>query len=549
MKRLIPSLLATTLLAGAANADTALLIANSRYDEAQNLRDADEMTRLGGALGDAGFDTIVVRNGTTGALVEAISELIAAEEEDRVLIAVSGHFLRGPSDSWLMGREVDAPDLASVSTQGIALSVLMDIAARAPGRAVILLGFESRRIDSGAMLERGIGALDVPQGVTVIAGPPADLRDFAEDVLLEPAGDIAQAVADDGDLRGFGFLSDAVSFLDPDDLDDAPEQEPAPVGPPPISQEEQALWDAATELDTRAAYGAYMTRFPDGAYAREAEDRIAALEAEPVNVAEEAEAALGLNAADRQAIQRDLTILGFDTRGVDGIFGPGTRTAITNWQRRNSLEATGFLTARQVVILSRQADRRAEEIEAEEEERRAEEERADRAWWQATGQGASEEGLRSYLDRYPDGLYSDQAEAALADLAEAEDLAAWREAQRIDRVPAYRRYLEDWPDGLYADDARDIIRARTSGLTAQEEAEAQAREAALNLAPVARSLIEQRLAAIGADPGRVDGVFDEDFRQALRRYQRARGLPVTGYVDQSLVVRLMAEALGGRLID
>lgn len=59
------------------------------------------------------------------------------------------------------------------------------------------------------------------------------------------------------------------------------------------------------------------------------------------------EADLGLSLQQRRAVQAGLTQRGFDTRGVDGVFGQGTRNAIASWQRANDLEATGYLTAAQ----------------------------------------------------------------------------------------------------------------------------------------------------------------------------------------------------------
>jgi peptidoglycan hydrolase-like protein with peptidoglycan-binding domain len=42
------------------------------------------------------------------------------------------------------------------------------------------------------------------------------------------------------------------------------------------------------------------------------------------------------------------------------------------------------------------------------------------------------------------------------------------------------------------------------------------------------------------DPGRVDGRFDENSRKAIRRFQRSRNLPATGYVGQATMVALLA---------
>lgn len=70
---------------------------------------------------------------------------------------------------------------------------------------------------------------------------------------------------------------------------------------------------------------------------------------------------------------------------------------------------------------------------------------------------------------------------------------------------------------------------------------ARAEEAALGLNPVARRLAEARLADLGLNPGAVDGTFDKDTRRAIRRYQDARRLPVSGYLDRVTAVRLMAD--------
>ena len=50
-------------------------------------------------------------------------------------------------------------------------------------------------------------------------------------------------------------------------------------------------------------------------------------------------------------------------------FGRGTRTAITDWQKAQGFDATGFLTAEQITRLDAQAERRAAELEAEAETR------------------------------------------------------------------------------------------------------------------------------------------------------------------------------------
>src|SRR6056297_402018 len=551
MRALIPLFL-SLIGAPAAFADTALIIANQRYDDAQNLRYADEMADLATPLRDAGFDVIVVENGSVADMRNGLSALLAAEEEDRVLIAVAGHVVRCRDGGWVLGRDASAPDLGTVGGQGVALSVLMEIASRASGRAIVLLGQEPRAMDLGAGLARGLGAIHAPQGVSVLSGAPDDLADFARRSILSPGADLAEAVGNSRSVRSHGFLSSAVPFV-PAPLTGVT---PMPVGPSP---EEQSLWNAVAELNTTGAYRAYLEQYPQGAYRAEAQARIAALdvpEPDPLELAEAAEAALGLSRADRQQIQRDLTILDFDTRGIDGIFGRGTRAAISAWQDAARYEVTGFLTGAQIRDLRQAAALRSAELEEEDRRRREAEERADRAFWQATGQGASESGMRTYLERFPDGLFSDLAQARLDDIeaarraeAEGQERADWDAVRAADTANAYRQYLAGYPDGLFVDIARARITELESGLPPDVIAQAEAREAALNLNEVTRRLVEQRLAATGLDPGPVDGVFTTRTREAIRRYQAARGVQATGYLDQATVVRLLAEAIGGRIIQ
>ena len=67
----------------------------------------------------------------------------------------------------------------------------------------------------------------------------------------------------------------------------------------------------------------------------------------------------------------------------------------------------------------------------------------------------------------------------------------------------------------------------------------EAEERRVTGAAVTRRLVENRLAALGLEPGNVEGEFDEDTRRALRRFQDARGLEPTGYVNQATLVRVL----------
>ena len=57
--------------------------------------------------------------------------------------------------------------------------------------------------------------------------------------------------------------------------------------------------------------------------------------------------------------------------------------------------------------------------------------------------------------------------------------------------------------------------------------------------PILRLLAERRLAELGFGPGKVDGRFTEQTREAIKKYQEARGIDVTGYITQPTAVRML----------
>ena len=58
-----------------------------------------------------------------------------------------------------------------------------------------------------------------------------------------------------------------------------------------------------------------------------------------------------LSPDDRRLVQRALNQLGYNAGAEDGMFGKGTRAAISSWQRANGKEVTGYLTTDQAQAL------------------------------------------------------------------------------------------------------------------------------------------------------------------------------------------------------
>ncbi|MCV2863962.1 peptidoglycan-binding protein [Albidovulum sediminicola] len=521
--------------------DVALVIGNENYRRAPDISSAEDVADAGAALEAAGFTLHEGRDLDAAGLRRVLAEFHAdAGDADRLVILAAGHFAHAGAQGWLLGTEADKPALGSADAMGLPVATLLAIAAERPGAAIVLLGTEPQPMALGRRLEGGLGAEPAPQGVTVITGDAGTLAEYVTDVLTQPGQSQAALAAQAEGLSVTGFLGDGAPFLP---LPDMARTE--------TGTGEQAAWDVVRKLDTIPAYEGFLRQYPSGLHAAEARAAIDAIKAQPLLQAQKTEEALGLSRDQRREIQRNLSLLDVDPRGIDGLFGPGSRRAIAAWQKANRIEATGYLDADQLTRLQAQADRRAAELEAEARARQAELERQDRLYWDQTGAAGDEAGLRAYLKRYPDGLFAELAQERLAIFeeerrraAEGADRQAWDQAAAADTAEAYRDYLRAFPNGVFAEDAKAALEATESANASEaERAQAEAAENALGLNAFFRQAIEKRLASLGLKPGRVDGTFDEDTRRAIRRYQEARGMEVTGYLTQAAVVRLLAEGL------
>lgn len=542
---LIPRLVVLVMALGlgwpALAQDRALLVANQSYARGAAVAGAGALADAADPLAAAGFRVTTGRDLQAAALRQAFSDLLAEPAaEGRLILALTGRFAQSPQETWFLASDADQPDLAQVGALGLPVSTVLEIAASQPGGAVVLLGSDSAQMALGSGLEPGIGQPEVPQGVTLVRGDAERIAAFVAEAL--PLRGQSLAVLLDGapDLTADGLIAPLVPFR--------PVAEGAAADPLPGADAEGIFWESTSLQGTQTAYQAYLARFPKGRHAEEARAEINRILAQPAQAARIAEAELNLSQDDRRAIQRALSLLGFDPKGIDGVFGNGSRAAISAWQGRNGYDDTAYLTRDQIVKLTEQADARATDLSRAAAQRQAEQDRADRLFWQETGAKGDEAGLRGYLRRYPDGLYADTATARLAALetearaqASAADAAAWDLAKRDNTAAAYQDYLAAFPDGVFAEEAR----ARQAALQEQADqgddlARWQADEAALDLNTAARRLVEQKLDQLGLRPGDVDGTFDGRTRRAVRRFQESRGLVASGFLDQTTTVALLA---------
>ncbi|WP_323041592.1 peptidoglycan-binding domain-containing protein [Gemmobacter sp.] len=132
-------------------------------------------------------------------------------------------------------------------------------------------------------------------------------------------------------------------------------------------QVDRSAFADAQRVNTRSAYQSYLTRFPNGLHRTDAQRALEQMGVinrpdtgpvipditDPVRV----EGALGLTRLQRLEIQQQLTAIGYDTRGADGLWGANTRNAIARWQAANRLPQTGYVTAAQVKLIAEQSVR------------------------------------------------------------------------------------------------------------------------------------------------------------------------------------------------
>lgn len=494
------------------------------------------------ALEEAGFEVVAPEAGGIAPLRDAALDLearIATGEVARLVILGTGEMVGDGQDSWLLPDGAGTVSRLRVGAAGLSVNALSAIAGAVEGPAVLLLSPDTGNA-AGAGLVPGLSGYSEVAGVTYATGPRNGIAALLDGPLLERGASFAEVAraAPEGVILA-GNLSGEAGLIGPGPglLPEAQRAE----------AREDGFWQAVETLDTEAAYDAYIAAHPEGRYLREARERRDWLRDTPEREARTAEAALGLTRADRREVQRWLAALGHYEQGIDGIFGRGTRGAIAAWQERAGVVPTGYLDRAGLARMRAAAAARQREIEAEDQRQRMQEERRDRAYWRDTGRGEDEAGLRAYLDRYPEGLFAetararlDEIEAGRRDEADRVARADWRAVREADTAEAYAAFLRDHPESRFAEEARARLDEIEQG-RAGEEALAQAREDERLYAgtEVVRVLIERRLAQIGAEPGPVDGRFTEDTREAIRRYQRHRGLPVTGYVSQATAAALM----------
>jgi peptidoglycan hydrolase-like protein with peptidoglycan-binding domain len=119
-------------------------------------------------------------------------------------------------------------------------------------------------------------------------------------------------------------------------------------------RQERRRFRQARQADTAEAYREYLAVYPQGVWRADALARLDEIEgAERATAeqsrAEQTEAALALNAKDRQSVEQRLRSLGFEPGPIDGEFDQRSRAAIEGYQSSRGIDPTGYLNRETVV--------------------------------------------------------------------------------------------------------------------------------------------------------------------------------------------------------
>jgi hypothetical protein len=311
---------------------------------------------------------------------------VALEGAEVGLFFYAGHGLQVAGENYLIPVDAALEHEADLEWQSVRVSRIQEQLEREERTNIIILDAcrdnpfakqlarRARNIGLGsglAPMERGIGTLIAfatqPDNVALdgegehspfttallrhIEEPGLEVRRLMTRVRADVyrATDHQQTPWDRSSLLGdFYFVPPAV----PEEDAAVPEAKVAALSPP---EPEPPL------ADTGSA-GRILEVAPPPAATGDTEDETETKQPSPLELAE---LALKLGPVERRRVQEDLMVLGHATGGVDGVFGPRTRTAIGTFQRAAKLPSTGYLDEATLRALSERAQAA---IEAKEQE-------------------------------------------------------------------------------------------------------------------------------------------------------------------------------------
>lgn len=325
----------------------ALVIGNSDYRHVPELinpgNDADDLAAKLRALE---FEVIEARDLDQTNMRQKVGEFAAALQGAEVgLFFYAGHGLQISGNNYLVPIDAELTGEADVYVQLLNLRDVMAVMeAAVPTRLVLLDACRDNPLATtlarnlpktrSTVVGQGLARMEAPQG-TLIAYATAPERTAA-----------------DGEGRNSPFTAALLEQID------KPGLEARQI----LTRVRQTVIDATDGIqvpwDESSLTGDFYFRLEISNSPLPASPSNNASTTSPTAIALAEESRLELSDADRRDIQGLLDLLGFDTGGIDGRFGPATRRAITRWQTASNLQASGFLDAASYSALLEQSDRK-----------------------------------------------------------------------------------------------------------------------------------------------------------------------------------------------
>ena len=408
-------LFASALFASAAAGEgrrVALVIGNGDYANAGRLqnppRDAEAISD---ALKQLGFEVFLSKDLDQAHFATALTEYLDALNGAEVgMFYFAGHGIQINGQNFLLSTNATGENEFMIPSEGMELaSVIAKIEQRTPVALVFVDACRNNPLADRLLnqnpvsartlgLTRGLARLDQLGRNTLVAYATAPNQTAADGIgihspftsallthidtpglevsamLKRVARDVLDATGNQQQPEVVATMTEEFYFMLEESA--ATEETPAP-GIDGVEQRRIAAETAfafAEKLGTVEAYRFFLDAYSDTPLAEAANVAIAALEEEarnrpqieidsafpnvasPGGTAEE-EAALNLTLEDRKGIQIILSTLGYDTRGIDGQFGGGTRNAIKAFQLALNHEPTGYLSRAEYDYIAASQDR------------------------------------------------------------------------------------------------------------------------------------------------------------------------------------------------
>ena len=249
----------------AAAEDVALLIGNETYRNFNSVTGARAVLTTSESFRAAGFEVIRVLDGTEVDIKNALDRFETLHgDADRAVVVLSGQFMTAQSGTWFAPSDLQSPSLANVGFDALPLSAVLSFLGEKPGGAALFLAQDPTGAAVDASIRKGIGALNIPQGVMVAKGTPSAVRKALTEAFLLQDASLAEAAEASPDLEVTGFVSDLVSLNGAIVREEAEDVAVELTVPAAIA--EQAFWQAVDAMGSKASYETYLRRYPDGEF-------------------------------------------------------------------------------------------------------------------------------------------------------------------------------------------------------------------------------------------------------------------------------------------